>query len=106
MKGIGPPKLLCHYFAQFLVIMLMLATDWHLFIITTSVWATEGLVSADLLATWCHYRNGYIAFVKGQLTPEKRELARAEFSLSAQWLQRELGMTAWTREDDGHRIPA
>jgi hypothetical protein len=72
------------------------AIDWHIFIITTSVWAAEGLISDELLTTWCHYRNGYITLVDGQLTPEKRAFARAEFFLYGQGLQRNLGITACT----------
>jgi len=75
---------------------LELATDWHTFIVTTSLWAAEGLLSDELLDVWRHYRAGYLAYVEGPLTAEKRATARAEFALYGQGLERELGITACT----------
>jgi hypothetical protein len=72
------------------------AADWDIFIVTTSVWAAEGLMNADLLTTWRHYRNGYLAYTQGPLTPQKRALARAEFALYGEGIQRILGITACT----------
>ena len=53
-------------------------------------------MTADLLTTWHHYRNGYLAYTQGPLTPERRALARAEFTLYGEGVQRILGITACT----------
>jgi len=60
------------------------------------VWAAEGLIGNDVMATWRHYRNGYLAYTGGQLTPEKRAFAKAEFALYGEGIQRHLGITSCT----------
>jgi hypothetical protein len=67
-----------------------------MFIVTTSLWAAEGLLPANVLQVWAHFRTAYLVYTEGQLTPGRRELAKNELRLYGHGLQTVFGITACT----------
>ena len=74
----------------------MKAEDWNIFIITTSVWAAEGLLDDDVLETWVSYRKAYINYLEKNFTQEARVEAREDLKNYGRGLETYLPITACT----------
>jgi len=43
-----------------------LADDWNGFIITSSVWAAQGLIPDEVLKMWSHFVNAYVSLLQSR----------------------------------------
>lgn len=74
----------------------MKAADWNIFIITTSVWAADGLIPDEILKVWCCYREAYMSYLVGPLTEQKRTTARRQLKAYGRGIETHLGIKACT----------